>query len=389
MRKFTPSKPVYQMTILPFRALYLDAAAGLSDNDFFLAVKSDYHTFQQQQLFRAYPESSLFVYQIVQGQQLRTGIIGCIPVTHYEDGFVLRHELTIESKEAVQRRLSLERGAVVKPILLTYPGYPMLDDWLQTYVATHEPAWEVAVAELQEAHRFFPLSQEADIAYLQTLFTEGLQHAYIADGHHRFSSAVSLYRQQQGLAAQSAYEHLMCAFFPADALEIHNFNRVVYNALESISPASFMAELSQYASLTRLPAATMPAAAHELTMLLAGEWFSVSWRDLTWFTRPDRSVSTDVDLFNDLILHRILGIEDVRTDKKIDYIEGPKGIAGLEEAVAAHPGSIGFCLYPLDWQTFQAIIDAGQVLPPKSTWFEPRMKNGLLIQPYFTIEKAN
>jgi uncharacterized protein (DUF1015 family) len=389
MRKFTPSKPVYQMTILPFRALYLDAAAGLSDNDFFLAVKSDYHTFQQQQLFRAYPESSLFVYQIVQGQQLRTGIIGCIPVTHYEDGFVLRHELTIESKEAVQRRLSLERGAVVKPILLTYPGYPMLDDWLQTYVATHEPAWEVAVAELQEAHRFFPLSQEADIAYLQTLFTEGLQHAYIADGHHRFSSAVSLYRQHQGLAAQSAYEHLMCAFFPADALEIHNFNRVVYNALESISPASFMAELSQYASLTRLPAATMPAAAHELTMLLAGEWFSVSWRDLTWFTRPDRSVSTDVDLFNDLILHRILGIEDVRTDKKIDYIEGPKGIAGLEEAVAAHPGSIGFCLYPLDWQTFQAIIDAGQVLPPKSTWFEPRMKNGLLIQPYFTIEKTN
>lgn len=386
MRKLVPSKPVYQMTILPFRALYLDVAAGQSDSDFLLAVKSDYHSFQQQQLFQAFPDSSLFVYQIVQGQQLRTGIIGCIPVTHYEDGFVLRHELTIESKEAVQTQLSLERGAVVKPILLTYPGYDALDQWLQTYASSREPVWEVEVAELQETHRFFPVSQESAIAHLQALFAEGLEHAYIADGHHRFSSAVSLYRQHQGRAEQLAYENLMCAFFPADALEIHNFNRVVSRALEHISPAGFVAELSQFASITRLSAAAMPTAAHELTMLLAGEWFSVSWRDLTWFTRPDRSVSTDVDLFNDLILHRILGIEDVRTDKKIDYIEGPKGIAGLEEAVAAHPDSIGFCLYPLDWQTFQAIIDAGQVLPPKSTWFEPRMKNGLLIQPYFTVE---
>ncbi len=300
----------------------------------------------------------------------------------------MRHEHTIESKEAVQRQLSLERGVVVKPILLTYPGYEALDQWMEAYTSAYSPAWEVEVPELQEIHRFFPISREADIAHVQALFDTGLQHAYIADGHHRFSSAVSLYRQHEGLAKQSVFENLMCAFFPANALEIHNFNRVVYNALADISPASFMAALSQYASLVRLPAAAMPAVAHELTMLLEGEWFSVSWRDLTWYTRPDRSVSTDVDLFNDLILHKILGIEDARTDKKIDYIEGPKGIAGLEDAVNAHPGSIGFCLYPLDWQTFQAIIDAGQVLPPKSTWFEPRMKNGLLIQPYLTAENT-
>lgn len=377
-------KPNAAMDIFPFRAVYPQLDRILPDENFFESVKEDFNRYYGESLFQYVDQEALFVYQIdIQGVT-HTGIVGGVPVTEYEQGRILRHEHTISAKEDVQLKLTLERASVVKPVLLAYAGIPALDHWLAAYAGGREPDWAVNFPREGQVHRFYAITAPEDINCVQTEMAQALDHAYIADGHHRFSSSARLYRQleAEGRADASVYRDLMCAFFPTPALDIHNFNRVVYQAFRDMGAGGFVARLSAFAEVEPIPGPAMPAGAHDMTMLLEREWFRVSWRDITWFSRPDRSVCTDVDLFNDLILHRILGIENARNDNRVDYIEGPKGLEGLQKAVSKQPGSVGFCLHPLSWDSFLAIIDAGQVLPPKSTWFEPRMKNGLIVQRY-------
>jgi uncharacterized protein (DUF1015 family) len=172
----------------------------------------------------------------------------------------------------------------------------------------------------------------------------------------------------------------MCALFPSTSLHIHNFNRSV-KALESgMSALSFMVELSKYADLRSLPEATAPASDHELTFFLEGEWFAMNWRTETINYNAQAGLPTlDVSMFNYYILRKILGFTDIRNDKRIKYIEGPKGLEALATLTEERP-AVSFCLHPLSWESFFQVIDHGLILPPKSTWFEPRMKNGLIVQ---------
>lgn len=370
------------MTIFPFCAVFPRVESVTPDEAFFLAIKEQYTQYQGKSIFEEFPQEALYIYQIDAAGRTHTGLVGCIPVQAYMEGRILRHEMTISAKEEVQLSLTLERGATVKPVLLTYSGITNLTHWLVAYTAITKPSWSVYFKEEEQEHRFYPVVHARDIHLIQEMFSAELDHAYIADGHHRFSSAVRLYEERKNQPDGLLYQHLMCALFPTEALDIHNFNRLITHAFKDISPTAFMARLSEVAEITPIPQAALPLEVHEMTMLLENEWYLVRWRDLTWFSRADKSVCTDVDLFNDLILHQILGIHDIRADERIEYVEGPKGLEGLQKAVSKEPGSVGFCLHPLSWESFLAIIDAGQVLPPKSTWFEPRMKNGLIVQKY-------
>ncbi|MCB0636520.1 MAG: DUF1015 domain-containing protein, partial [Lewinella sp.] len=283
--------------------------------------------------------------------------------------------------EQQQLGLLIQRRASVKPVLLAHQHYDPLSDWLAEQVAEQAPAFEFTFADEGSWHRFWAITDPATIGWLQQVFDQHVPTLYIADGHHRFSSAARLYERLVGTPRGEQYHSLMCALFPTTALDIHNFNRVVaYDVPDS--PLALIARLSAWAELTPLPGPATPGRSHELTFCLEGEWFAMRWHPAVLARHAEAGLPVlDVSLLNRCVLQDTLEIQDIRNDHRISYLEGPRGLEPLERKADRKDG-IAFCLHPLSWDAFFRVIDHGHVLPPKSTWFQPRMKNGLIVQPF-------
>ncbi|RME93093.1 MAG: DUF1015 family protein, partial [Bacteroidetes bacterium] len=211
---------------------------------------------------------------------------------------------------------------------------------------------------------------------------EHITTTYIADGHHRFSAAARLYQRMGDSPQANRYAQLMCMLMPSTTLEIHNFNRIVTAFSGAISPLAFLARLSHYVTIDPLPKAVEPQAEHELSCYLNKEWFRLRWREdvIKDYAHAGLPIM-DVSLLNYCILEEILGFDNIRNDKRIKYVEGPRGLEALMELTDSRT-DVAFCLFPLSWEAFFLVIDHDLVLPPKSTWFEPRMLNGLVVQPF-------
>jgi uncharacterized protein (DUF1015 family) len=274
------------------------------------------------------------------------------------------------------------RRASVKPVLLAHRRHQGLAELLDAYADQGPPQHEIILADTGEIHRFWPIRKVADLELIQVFFAEQIATTYIADGHHRFSAAARLYQRLGDSPEAKRHEYLMCTLMPSSTLEIHNFNRIIKAFTEQLSPLAFLARLSHYAEVEPLPAATEPRAEHELTCYLEGEWFRLHWRESVINEYANAGLPImDVSMLNYCILEEILQFEDIRNDKRIKYVEGLRGLEALMELTDERP-AVAFCLFPLSWDAFFLVIDHGLVLPPKSTWFEPRMLNGMIVQPF-------
>ena len=174
------------------------------------------------------------------------------------------------------------------------------------------------------------------------------------------------------------YNTLLSAFFTTDNLEVWDFNRIIEH-IDGYTAASFIVKLTAYFDIKMLKKARKPKMKHEITMQMGEEWFSLKWHKHILKKHKKQTAVLDVSLLNRYILKEVLGIENVRTDMRIKYVEGAKGVKGMKSKVSKYKGSIGFMMYPVDINDIIAVADANESLPPKSTWFEPRMKNGLLV----------
>ena len=299
---------------------------------------------------------------------------------HMEDCLnerVRKHEETLAEKEEKQLQLLLRRQAAVKPVLLAHQPVPAIRTWLETYTQSELPLMKFTLAAGQEHHTIWQIAQPAKIAALQALFREKVPVTYIADGHHRTSTALRLF--DEAGAANGAYASLFAAFFPIHDIQIQDFNRVI-KSLNGHSPTQFMARLSQTFEIEPINQPAKPCRKFELTMYLRGEWYRLRWKERILLEYASQPVILDAMLLNHKVMSKLLGIEDVRNDGRIKYIEGPKGIEGVLRQAEKEPDSVAFCLYPVQMEEVIKVADIGQVLPPKSTWFEPRMKNGLLVK---------
>jgi uncharacterized protein (DUF1015 family) len=200
-----------------------------------------------------------------------------------------------------------------------------------------------------------------------------VRKTYIADGHHRCATA---YRLSQ-LNGNSPYRKTVCALFPSSDLEIHDFNRVV-DAFSQCSSTFFMASLSQVCDIEIIAQPSKPRQKHEMLLLINEEWYRLRWKERVFSDLGYSVDALDTQLLNDLILDQILDIKDVSTNPRITYIEGPRGIDGLRQRVLLSETNIGIVLYPVQAAELFALANTHTVLPPKSTWFEPRLKNGLI-----------
>lgn len=368
------------MIIQPFEAVFPNLEVISDTQTFFNTAKEKYRLFKEQAFFQNARQNALYIYQISHNGTTHCGLIAAVSVAEYIAEHIKKHEHTLVAKEEKQAVLLEERKAVVKPILLVHRSHKELAEMMQHFCIKNVPVFEFKMPLTNTAHRFWAIENEEEVARIQTIFKEHINTAYIADGHHRFSSIARLYQRGKTPEQKQKYAHVMCALFPGSDLQIHNFNRIIKAFSEKISPLAFLARLSAFAEIRPLKKGRLPKKEHEITFYMKGEWFSLEWRKEVISEYANASLPVlDVSMLNYCVLEEILSCTDIRNDTRIKYIEGPRGLDSLA-ATTNGRSSVAFCLHPLDWESFFRVIDHGLVLPPKSTWFEPRMLNGLIVQ---------
>jgi uncharacterized protein (DUF1015 family) len=367
------------MHIQPFQALYPDTGLISSADHFCLTVKEEFKHYLQSGFFKKMPQDGIYIHHIATARRHFTGLIACVDIEDYLDGSIKRHEHTIAPAEQSQMHLLLHRNAQVKPVMLTYRNVPEIDNAIARFTASNPQFLEVRFEDAKETHRFWAISDGRLIEQFQQLFSEKVPSTYIADGHHRTSADARLFERYGVSKPDNPFRWLTCALYPTAELEIHDFNRII-EGLNDLTPTVFMAKLSQLFDIEVLEEAEKPRRKTELTMFLDREWFRLNWRPEVLEEFYQESILLDVTLLNEKVLKNILHIKDVRTDARVKYLEGPKGLGALKEKTIKSEERLAFCLYPVAMVDFLAVSDANDVLPPKSTWFEPRIRSGLVVR---------
>ncbi len=340
---------------------------------FFEVVKQDYREYRKRGMFVEHDREGLLVYRLRENGRTFTGLICGVPAEEYESGTIHHHEGTLAASEQQQLQLLMLREAQVKPVLLTYPAVVGVERVLAKAVA--ECPLLIAVDdgphirhEVYEVSPGTPLFEE-----LQAAFAKTVDAVYIADGHHRCST-VALYNRRQ-VAQGKPTIPLLAGLFASSEVCINPYHRVAQLPVD-LSPLALMARLSQVCSVELLAAPSMPSGPGKLTMLLRDESFGLTWRG----DRLDANGSgLDAGRFNESIARDIFGVRDIRTDQRITYVPGTLGTRGMIDLVQHRPDRVGFMLFGLAPKQLFDVVDAGGILPPKSTWFEPRMRNGLVV----------
>jgi len=388
MQVSLPAKMSYNMpTIHPTRILFPNADFVTSSEVFFTEVKEHFPTFRDHGFFMDSEKPVLCVYKAANDHEEHFGVFGAISLDDVEKGDVIGHEDTLAEKEQIMLQLIMEREALIKPVLLTYHDEGGLVKSLKNIAAASSPSYQFSYNNY--SHAIWIVDQKDVIQNIQEHLLSEAAKFYIADGHHRTSTSLIIRNRFKKLYKNEPdklipYEQLFCAVFPMSQLDIHDFNRKVAG-LNGLSDIAFIAALSNLFTIKKLKAGRKPKKRHEITMFIKGEWFSLAWRKSIIDSLPSRGASRlDVAMLNKMVLQDIIGIEDVRTDKRVTYIEGTAGIAPLESPAEFGDEFVSFCLYPVSFQQFIEISDTDEVLPPKSTWFVPRIHNGLVVMPYAT-----
>lgn len=368
------------MHIQPFQAVYPDMELVSSPDHFFSTVKEKFDAYWDSGFYRRLPQEGIYLHRIETPTRTYTGLIACVDIQDYLDGEIKKHEDTLAAYEQEQVHLLLRRSAQVKPVMLTYHGVPDIDAICEEYIQSQRHFLETRFESPAENHRFWEVNNSAIIQQLQEIFREKVPAAYISDGHHRTSSTALMYqRMAKQHVADNPFRWMPCALYSTKEVEIYDFNRIV-EGLNDISPVAFMAKLSQMCEVELLPGPARPAAKHELTMFLEREWFRLRWRPEVLEKHKDKPVVLDVSLLNEQVLQGILDIVDVRRDQRVGYHQGTKSIDLLKEKTLGNDERLAFCLYPVSLEDFLTISDEGGTLPPKSTWFEPRIRSGLIVR---------
>jgi len=369
------------MNIKPFQAIYPRMSFITSADHFFSNVREEYNEYKSSGFFDKTADEGIFAYQIQAIGKSFIGLVCIIDINDYLEGRIKKHENTLASKEQQQMHLMLKRGAQVKPVLLTYPKVAKIQKLLKKVITEEQPIQRVEFDESNQTHTFWKINDGKIIQKIQELFKDKVPATYIADGHHRTSTTALMYDRTKGTKDEKAYDQLLCALFPTTELEIMDFNRVV-EIVGDFSPALFMAQLSKLCNIDVLPRARKPLEKREMTLFLDRTWFSLKWRPEILKALETSHPVLDASLLNEKILQELLYIKDVKTDNRVKYVEGPAGLDGVMAKVMKGENRMAFMLYPVDMHDFIAISDVGKTLPPKSTWFEPRIKNGLIVKEF-------
>jgi uncharacterized protein (DUF1015 family) len=314
---------------------------------------------------------SLYVYRLRMGAHEQTGVAAGYSMDEYDDDIIKKHERTRRDKEDDRTRHMLELRAQTGPVFLTYRASAAVDAVVERTIATKPPIFDFTADDgVQHTIWRVEIRDEHDLI---TAF-ERVPALYIADGHHRAASAARARQQLRGSSGTPGeWDTFLAVAFPDNQMQILPYNRVVKD-LGTYSPESLVAALRERFTVTEGPAT--PRRRGEVAMFVGDRWYTIVLGDATDGASPAERL--DVQRLQDAVLTPLLGIGDVRSDKRIDFVGGARGTAALEEAVRSGKAGVAFSMYPVSVSDLMSIADAGGIMPPKSTWFEPKLRDGLL-----------
>jgi uncharacterized protein (DUF1015 family) len=312
---------------------------------------------------------SLYVYRLRMGAHTQTGVAGCFALAEYEAGTIKKHERTRPDKEDDRTRHILEIGAQTGPVFLTYLATDAVDAIVRRATAA-PPLFDFAAADGVQ-HSIWRVAAGEQRSLIEAFST--VPALYIADGHHRAASAARA-RQRLGAGGQRGeWDTFLAVAFPHDQMQVLPYNRVVKD-LASHTQDSFLRALRDRLSVTEGPAS--PTRKGLVAMFLGDRWWNIELGPPA--AHGDPAAALDVSRLQDLVLAPLLGVGDVRTDTRIDFVGGLRGTAELERLVSTRDAAVAFSMYPVQLTDLVAISDGGGIMPPKSTWFEPKLRDGLL-----------
>ena len=312
---------------------------------------------------------SLYVYRLTMGQHQQTGIAGCFSLDEYDADVIKKHERTRRDKEDDRTRHMLAISAQTGPAFLTYRAAIGVSDAVRRTVTTKTLFDFVAADGVQ--HTVWRVRQE-DQGDFVSAFAQ-VPALYIADGHHRAASAARARQQRRSTSGSGEWDTFLAVAFPHDQVQILAYNRIVMD-LAGSSPALFLSRLREKFAVAPGPA--VPVYRGQVSMYLDGVWYTIEMGDTP--KMAPHAQRLDVDRLQELVLAPMLNIGDVRTDKRIDFVGGARGTEFLERSVSSGRAAVAFSLLPVTIDDLMSISDEGGIMPPKSTWFEPKLKDGLL-----------
>jgi len=318
---------------------------------------------------------SLYLYRLIMGDHEQIGVVACCSVDEYDRDIIRKHERTRRDKEDDRTRHIMVLRAQTGPVFLTYRGEVRIDSLVADALTRNPPLYDfVANDDIRHTIWRVPNYQPLVEAFAE------VPYLYIADGHHRAASAgrarAELKEHGFGFIGNEEYNFFLCVIFPDDQLQILPYNRIVRD-LNGMSREEFLARLRESFELTE-SASPSPKQRGEWSMYLDAQWYGLALPNDA--ARPEGLVdSLDVSILQTRLLDPILDVKNVRTDKRIDFVGGIRGTGELEKLVKEGRAAVAFSLYPTTIDDLLRVSDAGEIMPPKSTWFEPKLRDGLLI----------
>ena len=309
------------------------------------------------------------------------GIVACAWSEDYVNKVIKKHELTRKDKEEDRMKHVRLTNANVEPVFFAYPAVAEIDS-IVSKITAQKPIYDFIAKEDGFGHRFWVIDDKATIARLVELFATDVPAMYIADGHHR-SAAAALVGQEKKEhnphhTGKEEYNFFMTVIFPDNQLKVIDYNHVVKD-LNGLSKEQFIASLGKtYVVEDMGTEIYKPAKLHEHSMYLDGRWYKMTAKEGTYDDNDPIGV-LDVKILSDNVLDNILGIKDLRTDKRIDFVGGIRGLGELKRRVDSGEMAVAFAMYPVSMKQIIDIADSGNIMPPKTTWFEPKLRSGLVI----------
>lgn len=360
----------------------INFSEGISEYDpkVYESAAVQFRKFQEKGWLKQDAEENYYLYSQTMNGKTQYGLVVCVHVSDYLNGVIKKHELTRKDKEEDRMKHVRVNNANLEPVFFAYPDNDILLEIIGKY-SKLTPEYDFIAPGDGFEHKFWVISDKADINAITKEF-EKMPSLYIADGHHRSAAAALVgaekARKNPATTGNEEYNYFMAVCFPASQLTILDYNRVVKD-LNGMTPKQFIAALKDdFIVEDKGTEIYKPAQIHEFSLYLESHWYSLKAKSGTYDDNDPIGV-LDVDISSRLILDKLLGIKDLRTDKRIDFVGGLRGLSELKRRVDSGEMKMALALYPVTMKQIMDIADSGNIMPPKATWFEPKLRSGLII----------
>jgi len=360
----------------------IDLPADLDEHaeEVYQKAKDNFLAFQEKGWLLADKEPYLYIYGQTMWGKTQYGLVGCAGVEDYLNNVIKKHELTRKDKEEDRMKHVRITNANMEPVFFAYPDVPAIDAIVDNIVKNTQPEYDFT-ADDGVGHHFWVVKDAATVSKLTELFA-AVPFTYVADGHHRTAAAALVGNEKKANnpnhTGNEEYNFFLAVHFPASQLTIIDYNRLVKD-LNGLSEEDFLLKLADTFDITEKGSAIYkPDQLHNFSMYLGGKWYSLTAKP-AFYNDNDPIGVLDVTILSQLILEKHLDIKDLRTSKRIDFVGGIRGLGELVRRVDNGEMAVAFALYPVSMKQLIDIADSGNIMPPKTTWFEPKLRSGLVV----------